>query len=90
MSTPYLLVCVEKPKSPEDRKTLEWPHWYALLEEYEKLGLKDAGVQRPIENVWLFPLNSCMRAATRFLGTSALKNFDYKLFLLDGEPVACQ
>jgi hypothetical protein len=93
MNTPYLLICVEKPK--EERNPLsakrgpEWPRWFSFVEELENLNLPTSSIQRLSENTFLIPLNQFASVAARVLALPALQAIPFQVFYLESAPQPC-
>ena len=84
----YVLVCVEKPKT---YKLLdEWNVWLPFLDAIEQIPKLIEGIQRPVENVWLFPLDNTLPVLAEFLHTLKLSHLNYKVLLFENGPTACE
>jgi hypothetical protein len=90
MNTPYIMVCVEKPKTSNERTDQDWPRWHILLEQSTKLllvpGLK---IEQPIENIWLIPVNESLLLASKFLELCSASGLAYKVFWMESHPSLC-
>jgi hypothetical protein len=93
MSTPYLLICVEKPKEKPDslsaKPSEQWPRWFGFLKELETLSLPASSILRPSENTLLIPLDQFVSAGAKVLALPALQGMEHKVFYLETEPRQC-
>jgi hypothetical protein len=93
MNTPYLLICVEKPKEKPDplsaKLSPEWARWFSLLQDIERLSQPPANIQRPTENTLLIPVDQFVSVGAKVLALPALQGIDHKVFYLENEPRQC-
>jgi len=83
----HVIVCVEKPKNPEN--AAEWDRWFPFVDELKRTPALTAGTQNPIENVWLFPLDNGLKALPGFLHSLQSRRLKHKILLLDNDPKIC-
>jgi len=89
MNTPYLMVCIEKPKLADSRTDPMWPRWHGFLEDGTALlATPNAAVERPVENVWLIGLDTGLQFATKLLALCEKSGLPPQLFLMPEKPVA--
>ena len=89
--SPHLLICVEKPKTADERNDRDWPLWRLLLERSTRL-LSEPGtvLEKPTENVWLLPLNESLLLATKLIALCEDSELPYKIYLLNDAPKECK
>jgi hypothetical protein len=93
MSTPYLLICVEKPKEEPTHRPgqlkIEWGRWHGFLEDVNKLLQPFSGIERPTENTLLIPLSQFVSVAARVLALPTLQAIPFQVFYLESAPQKC-
>jgi len=91
MNTPHLFICVEKPKTADERKDQDWSRWHALLEDSNKLLSKPFSPdEKPTENLWLLPVNENLLLASKILALCEKSGLSYKAFFLETSPQPCK
>jgi len=91
MNIPYLMVCVEKPKTPDERRDPDWPKWQTLLGESSKLLSElSSGLSKPTENLWLLPLDENLLLASKFLVLCEHSGLAYNVYRLEEAPKPCK
>ena len=93
MSTPYLLICVEKPKEEPDARNaarkLEWGRWFSFLAELDMLKVTIPSADKPAENIFLIPLDQIVSHGTVVLEVLRRLQIDHKVFYLESAPQPC-
>jgi hypothetical protein len=85
MSTPYIMICVEKPNEEDVNKNHKWQSW----EQFKRAFPQPSDTKTFADNVWLMPLEEGFLFASRLLSLGQANIPRYNVFLFDGEPREC-